>query len=214
MKTYPINLLLKNKHCLIVGGGKVAVRKLTALLDSGALVSVVDPKPSNKMKLSAENGTITLHERKFAESDLNGMFLMYLATSDRALNRGIIELAKPRGILVCSVDANWNKGTFITPASINHNDITIAVSSQGVACRKTKLIKDNHVVLLHLGEEAFEISLFAHLKHMSDQLGSSPEPHPFSLGASRKTQCCCQVSFTGAGVAHEKQILPGVEVTP
>ncbi len=143
MNTYPINLLLKNKRCLIVGGGKVAVRKLTALLNSGALVCVVDPKPSNKMKLSAKNGTITLCEREFTERDLNGVFLIYLATNDRTLNRSIVELAEPRDILICSVDANWNKGSFITPASINHNDITIAVSSQGVACRKTKLIKDN-----------------------------------------------------------------------
>ncbi|MBU8901543.1 MAG: NAD(P)-dependent oxidoreductase, partial [Victivallales bacterium] len=113
MNTYPINLLLKDKHCLIVGGGKVAVRKLTALLNSGALVSVVDPNPSNKMKLSAENGTITLYEREFTESDLDSMFLVYLATNDRALNRSIIELAEPRDILICSVDANWSKGSFI-----------------------------------------------------------------------------------------------------
>ena len=143
MNTYPINLLLKDKRCLIVGGGKVAIRKLTSLLNSGALVSVVDPNPSNKMKLSAENGTITLYEREFVESDLDSMFLVYLATNDRALNRSIIELAEPRDILLCSADANWSKGSFITPASINHNEITIAVSSQGVACRKTKLIKDN-----------------------------------------------------------------------
>ena len=143
MNTYPVNLLIKNKRCLIIGGGKVAVRKLTALLDSGALVSVIDPKPSAKMKKAAESGTITLYERDFIESDLDGASLIYLATSDRAFNREVIELATPRGILICSVDANWNKGSFITPASINHNDITIAVSSQGVACRKTKLIKDN-----------------------------------------------------------------------
>jgi glutamyl-tRNA reductase len=143
MHTYPINLLLKNKRCLIVGGGKVAVRKLTSLLNSGALVSVIDPKPSNQMKIAAERGTISLYERGFTEDDLNGMFLIYLATNDCALNRKIIEMAEVRDILVCSVDANWNKGSFITPASINHNDITIAVSSQGVACRKTKLIKDN-----------------------------------------------------------------------
>ena len=143
MNTYPINLLLKDKRCLIVGGGKVAVRKLNALLNSGALICVVDPEPSNKMMLLAENTAVTLCEREFAESDLDGVFLIYLATNDRALNRSIIELAEPRDILICSVDANWSKGSFITPASINHKEITIAVSSQGVACRKTKLIKDN-----------------------------------------------------------------------
>ena len=143
MNTYPINLLLENKRCLIVGGGKVAVRKLTALLNSGALVSVIDPKPSDKMKILAKNDNIIIAEREFVESDLDGVCLVYLASNDRALNRSILELTEARGILTCCVDANWRKGSFITPASINQNDITIAVSSQGVACRKTKLIKDN-----------------------------------------------------------------------
>jgi glutamyl-tRNA reductase len=143
MNTYPINLLLKNKRCLIVGGGKVAVRKLTALLNSGALIEVIDPKPSNKMKISAKNDNIILNEREFVESDLDDVFLVYIASNDGVFNRELIKLTEARGILTCCVDANWNKGSFITPASINHNDITIAVSSQGVACRKTKLIKDN-----------------------------------------------------------------------
>ena len=143
MNTYPINLLLKNKACLIVGGGKVAVRKLTALLNSGALIEVVDPKPSDKMKILAKNDNIILTEREFVESDLDDVFLVYIASNDRIFNRELIKLTEARGILTCCVDANWNKGSFITPASINQNDITIAVSSQGVACRKTKLIKDN-----------------------------------------------------------------------
>lgn len=143
MKTYPVNLLLQNKRCLIVGGGKVAARKLPALLKSGALVTVIDPNPAKKIKLAAANGTITFHERRFKESDLDGVSLVYAATNDRALNLSIVKMAESRGVLICSVDANWDKGAFITPASLNHNNITIAVSSQGAACRKTRLIKDN-----------------------------------------------------------------------
>ncbi len=143
MKTYPVNLLLKNKRCLIVGGGKVAARKLPALLKSGALVTVVDPVPAAKIKLAAEKGSIALYERKFVETDLDGVSLVYAATNDRDLNLSIIKMAENRNILICSVDANWSRGAFITPASVNHNNITIAVSSQGAACRKTRLIKDN-----------------------------------------------------------------------
>jgi glutamyl-tRNA reductase len=143
MNTFPINLLLKNKRCLIVGGGKVAFRKLTSLLQVGANVTVVAPEISNKIKDAALNGELIFYEREFQENDLDGMTLVYLATGDSALNRAIIDLAEPHGVLVCSVDANWRKGSFITPASVSHNDISIAVSSHGVACRKTKLIKDN-----------------------------------------------------------------------
>jgi glutamyl-tRNA reductase len=143
MNTYPVNLLLAGKRCLIVGGGKVATRKLPTLLNSGALVSIIAPESTKKIKNAAQCGALKLYEREFVESDLSDMALVFLATSDQVLNRHIMELAEVHGILVCCVDANWREGSFITPASLNHNDITIAISSQGVACRKTKLIKEN-----------------------------------------------------------------------
>jgi glutamyl-tRNA reductase len=143
MNTYPVNLLLAGKRCLIVGGGKVAGRKLAALLKAGVLVSVVAPAPTRKIKTLAEAGKIELFTRKFKDQDLDSADIVFLATDDRELNRSVMLMAKAKGVMVCCVDANWRDGSFITPASVNHNDITIAVSSQGVACRKTKLIKEN-----------------------------------------------------------------------
>ena len=143
MNTYPVNLLLAGKRCLIVGGGKVAARKLPALLKAGVMVSIVAPAPTRKIKSLAEAGIIELFTRKFKDHDLDCADIVFLATDDRELNRSVTLTAKAKGVLVCCVDANWGDGSFITPASVNHNDITIAVSSQGVACRKTKLIKEN-----------------------------------------------------------------------
>ena len=143
MKTYPVNLLLENKKCLIVGGGKVAARKMNSLLNANAAVIVTAPEPHEKIAIQADDGTIILNRRGFEESDLDGIYLVYATTSDRALNKRIVELAKERSIPVCSVDANWRDGDFITPASASYGDITIAVSSCGVSCRKTKMIKED-----------------------------------------------------------------------
>ncbi|MCP3964876.1 MAG: hypothetical protein GY750_11260 [Lentisphaerae bacterium] len=143
MNTYPVNLILNDRKCLIVGGGKVAARKLKRLLESGAKVTVVAPHVSQSIREMCENNLLILHEREFIESDLDDIFLIYLATDDRGLNKEILEVAKARGIIACSVDRFWKDSSFITPASFQTNEITVSVSSQGVACRKTKLIKEN-----------------------------------------------------------------------
>jgi glutamyl-tRNA reductase len=143
MKTYPVNLLLENKKCLIAGGGKVAARKMNSLLNAGAEVTVTAPEQNAKIIQAHKEGKITLNSRTFQEDDLKNVFLVYAATSDRALNRKIVELAKKYSILVCSVDRNWRDGDFITPASASYDDITISVSSCGVSCRKTKMIKED-----------------------------------------------------------------------
>ena len=143
MKTYPANLLLENRKCLVVGGGKVAARKLDRLVESGADVKVVAAKASNKIKDLAEFEKLELLERNFEENDLENIFLAFAATDDRELNSKIFALAEKRGILCCVVDRNWKNGSFITPASVSRKEITVAVSSQGVDCRRSRLIKEN-----------------------------------------------------------------------
>jgi len=155
MNTFPVNLLLKNRKCLLVGGGKVASRKLLKLLDAGAEVTVIAPEFSRQIGAWAAEGRIVLHQRSFQDDDLNGAFLVYAATDDHALNLQITGLAEQRNILVCSVDQNWIGGSFITPATISSDEITVSVSSNGIACRKARLIKDNlsrHIASLENSE--------------------------------------------------------------
>jgi glutamyl-tRNA reductase len=143
MNTFPVNLLLKGRKCLLAGGGKVASRKLLKLLGAGAEVTVIAPEFSRQIGTLAAEGGIVLHRRSFQDNDLDGAFLIYAATDDHALNLKITQLAEQRNILACSVDQNWAGGSFITPATISNDEITVAVSSSGVACRKARLIRDN-----------------------------------------------------------------------
>ena len=143
MNSYPINLLLEKRKCLIAGGGKVAARKLEQLLHAGADIKVIGKKISDKIKKSAESNAFELRERSFKESDLDNIFLIYIATDDRRLNLDILKKAEERGILSCLVDRNWRNGSFITPANIKHKEVSVAVSTQGINCRKSRLIKEN-----------------------------------------------------------------------
>ena len=143
MFTYPVNLILDRRKCLIVGGGKVASRKLGRLMESGALITVITPKASQTIESAAETGKICLIKKEFRPEDLIGFYLVFAATADSELNRQIIQTAGQQGIICCAVDENWSDGSFITPASMTSGDITLAISSQGTACRKSRLIKDN-----------------------------------------------------------------------
>lgn len=181
MNTYPVNLILSGRRCLLIGGGKVATRKLEKLLPTGAIITVVAPEPSERIIAAAEAGHIVLQYRTFTDNDLNGVFLVYAATDDHARNRKITTLAEARGILVCSVDQNWIGGSFITPASLNKDDVTIAVSTNGVSCRKAKLIKENLARHLTAIENAELLILGTDHRHLPQAKRESFHPDAAGL---------------------------------
>ena len=141
--TYSINLLLKGKKALVVGGGKVATRKVNGLLSSQATITVISPKVSKAIAELAQEGKLEIIKRKFVESDLKHISLVFAATDDRAFNSSLITLCADLKILCCAVDENWPAGNFITPASFEKDGVHVAVSTHGKACRKTRLIKEN-----------------------------------------------------------------------
>jgi len=142
-KTFPVNLLLGGRKCLVVGAGKVATRKIGHLLRVHADITVIAPKISSKVNDVAENGKIRLVKREYHEHDIEGFFLIFAATDDKKLNARIIKDCNQRGILCSAIDENWKNGVFITPASVEKNGVTISVSTDGAACRRTRMIKDH-----------------------------------------------------------------------
>ncbi len=150
----PINLLVKNRRFLVVGGGKVALRKTRVLLDAGADVTVVSPDARQEVKELARAGEVEYLPRAFRDSDLDGVFLVFAATDDRSLNLHILELARSRGALCCPVDSNWPEGDFVTPAIVRKNGLAVAVSTGGRSCRRSRLVKENLARHLEMVETA------------------------------------------------------------
>jgi glutamyl-tRNA reductase len=141
-KTFPANLILKEKKCLIVGAGKIAMRKLGHLMRARAEITVIAPEISAKITETANTAEIKLIEKKYDETCLDGFFLVFAATNDKKLNAKIIKDCSKRKIFVCAVDENWRHGNFITPASVEKNGVTLSVSTDGTACRRTRMIRD------------------------------------------------------------------------
>jgi precorrin-2 dehydrogenase / sirohydrochlorin ferrochelatase len=127
---YPINLDLRGRRCLVVGGGSVGARKARTLVDCGAAVLVVSPETDSAMEALAEAGGVTLKRRPYRSSDLAGVFLAFAATDNPDANRRVGEDARRRSVL-CNIADRPEDGDFILPARVIQGDLLITVSTSG-----------------------------------------------------------------------------------
>jgi siroheme synthase-like protein len=137
---YPIFLNLQGKKCVVVGGGKVALRKVTALLDCGADITVISPKPHAEMSKLFKNKAIQLVRRNYEPGDLRGAALSIAATHVKKINRKVAEEAKKNGTPVNVVDDS-GASDFIIPSSFRRGDLSVAVSTSGMSPALAKKIR-------------------------------------------------------------------------
>ena len=130
MVYYPVNLDITGRFCLVVGGGPVASRKIVSLLECGARVRVVSPDVNRLIADAAAEGRIEWLRRKYTVSDLNGMFLVFAATSDGDTQERIAADSKKAGVLLNCVD-DPEKCDFQVPAKIRRGKLLIAISTGG-----------------------------------------------------------------------------------
>lgn len=143
IKGLPIHYLLNDHPCLVVGGGKVAYRKIQLLLTIQARVTVISPEVCPEVDALIKAEKLTHLAQEFAPEKIVNFQLVYAATNNRAVNRNILAACRARGTLCCCVDGNWMKGDFTTPAITRHNKLTLAVSSDGSDCRQSKMVKNS-----------------------------------------------------------------------
>ena len=92
MEFLPVFLKIKGRPCLVVGGGKVAVRKVGLLRRAGAEITVVAPVFCDELLALREAGDITFHHREFSDADVSNFVLVIAATDDRDVNRLVFQL--------------------------------------------------------------------------------------------------------------------------
>jgi len=127
---YPVFLDLKNKKCLVVGGGQVAERKVLSLLECGARVHVVSPEITPRLRSMAGQGRISYRYGRYESSDLEGIFLVIGSTDQDEVNRQVEKDCITRNLVVNIVD-DPTKGNFFVPAVVRRGSLTIAVSTGG-----------------------------------------------------------------------------------
>ncbi len=153
MKYYPINLNISGKRCVVVGGGRVAERKVKNLLLYGARVRVVSPDLTDRLSKWVSHGKMDYTRGEYRAGHLRGAFLVYAATYSRKVNAEIARDAAKQGLLVNVADSA-KESTFILPAVFRKRAISIAVSTNGLSPATSVRIRDRIKELTEKGKLA------------------------------------------------------------
>jgi uroporphyrin-III C-methyltransferase / precorrin-2 dehydrogenase / sirohydrochlorin ferrochelatase len=129
---FPVFFDLKGQKVLVVGGGEVALRKVSLLERTGAVITLVAPHIVPALMERGAGGHLELLAREFLPSDLDGACLVIVATSRRAINRWIAKLSDARAIPVNVVD-DREASRFIVPAIVDRDPVLVAVSTGGTS---------------------------------------------------------------------------------
>jgi precorrin-2 dehydrogenase/sirohydrochlorin ferrochelatase len=150
MRYYPVNLNIRDKLCVVIGGGRVAERKVKNLLRYGARVRVVSPDLTDRLSKWVSQGNMDYTRSEYRANHLKGAFLVFAATSDRKVNAEIARNAAKRRLLVNVADSP-TESTFILPAVVRKREISIAVSTNGLSPAKSVRIRDRIKELIEKG---------------------------------------------------------------
>ena len=142
MDYFPVFMDLRERLCVLIGGGDVAARKAALLLRAGARLRVVAPVLSAALAPLGASGQLTHVARAFEPTDLEGATLVVAATDRREVNRAVSERAMALCIPVNVVD-DPELCSVIVPAIIDRSPILIAVGTGGSAPVLARLLRAN-----------------------------------------------------------------------
>jgi precorrin-2 dehydrogenase/sirohydrochlorin ferrochelatase len=137
---YPVYLDLTGRRCVVVGGGRVAERKVATLLKYGADVTVVAPKVTDGIEALVDDESVNVERRGYVRGDLTGAFVVICATDAEEVNRAVYAEAEEMGVLVNVVDVP-SLCNFIVPSIVRRGGLQIAISTGGAAPAVAKRVR-------------------------------------------------------------------------
>jgi len=161
---YPILLQVEHLRCIVIGGGRIAERKIRGLLEVGAQVHVISSDYTMQINQWITDGRITGSQRTYRQGDLDGARLVFAATDSADVNERVASDADALGILV-NVASSSRSSSFVNASTMRRGKLIIAVSTSGASPEVAK-----HIVS-EIDErygDAYEIYLdiLAELRHM------------------------------------------------
>jgi siroheme synthase-like protein len=136
----PIFLDLGGRRCVVIGGRDVAEAKVRALLEAGAIVTVISREAADEIKSRAAAGEIQYRARNYEYGDLQGNSLAYLTDEHDDTIRTAAGEARTLGIPLNVVD-HPESSTFISPAILRREDLQIAISTSGSSPAVARMIR-------------------------------------------------------------------------
>ncbi|TZE81813.1 precorrin-2 dehydrogenase/sirohydrochlorin ferrochelatase family protein [Calorimonas adulescens] len=141
MAYYPIMLNIKNKKCLVVGGGKVALRKILSFVEGEALITVISPSFDEEIIKLAAKEKVELIRREYQQGDVRGFFVAIAATDDEKVNKLVASDGEKYNMLVNVVD-DKDLSSFIVPSIVRRGDLIISISTSGKSPLFSRMIKE------------------------------------------------------------------------
>jgi precorrin-2 dehydrogenase/sirohydrochlorin ferrochelatase len=140
MKYFPINLDLKGKKCLVVGGGRVAERRVLSLLECEADVTIISPRITPSLEKLSDMRKINHKERAYKPGDIRGAYIVIASTDNQNLNRQIGDHAKKVGALV-NIVSEPGLSDFTVPGILRRGDLLVTISTSGASPTLSKRLK-------------------------------------------------------------------------
>ena len=138
---------LKDKKCVFIGGGNVASRKIETLIGFGSKIKVISLKACPKIEELAIQNKLELILREYRDGDTLGAYMVFAATSDRALNHRVYEEAVRENIPVNVADCPY-ECTFIFPSIVKRDKLVVGISTSGIYPALSKMVRQKIEAIL------------------------------------------------------------------
>jgi uroporphyrin-III C-methyltransferase/precorrin-2 dehydrogenase/sirohydrochlorin ferrochelatase len=159
---YPVNLLLVDRQCVVVGGGAEAALRVGNLLEAGARVLLVGDEPTPGLELLASE-RLRIERRPFADADLDGAWLVVQTTEDAALAARVGRLCEARQLFFCAVDQPENS-SYAHLALARAGSLTLAIGTEGRAPALGRRLREEFSRVLAEADAAEEVERLARLR--------------------------------------------------
>lgn len=137
----PVMLRVEGQSCVVIGAGKVALRRVKSLLECKAHITVVAPEAEPELRSLAAAGSIKWHQRPYQWGDLDSAFLVVLASSSAKTHDKAMDEAQMGHVLINRVDAP-QYGDIEVPAHERRGLLTLAVHTGGASATAAVAIRD------------------------------------------------------------------------
>lgn len=154
---FPFMINIQHKKIVIIGGGKVAARRIESLIRWQPQLTVISPTLEASLQRYVESGEIQYKKRTFRALDVSDAFIVIAATNDAKINQAVKNSCTPNQ-LVNLVDDPDNS-SFHFPAVYENNNITVAVTTNGMSPMLTKSLRDEFAAIIDQFEPAYLLFL-------------------------------------------------------
>ncbi|WP_369715618.1 precorrin-2 dehydrogenase/sirohydrochlorin ferrochelatase family protein [Leptotrichia sp. HSP-536] len=141
---FPLFINLENKKVLVIGGGKIAYKKITKILEYGAEITIITERTEEEKFLKLENVKIVNNkvenDKNVIEELVKDYFFVIAATDNEELNQNIAEICDSNGILVNNASSKFKMNAMFG-GIVKNDEFQIAVSTGGKNCRRSRAMK-------------------------------------------------------------------------